>query len=251
MFREFFVLLLLAHLLGDFYVQTEPLAIKKQNQFRWVLLHSLLYWAATLLASLPAMSPTVFLFGGLSALAHLLVDALKYAFTHTKELTATGKRNIFFADQALHFLLIAVIAFLFAAQGHTLLPLAIVIQIGEITGLQPLTLLLWATALLALHKPANLFISHALITYKPDENKVEETPSIQDDRNAGRFIGTLERAIIIVLLSLQQYSAIGLVLTAKSVARYDRITKDSTFAEYYLLGTLLSTLLVIVISRII
>lgn len=38
-----------------------------------------------------------------------------------------------------------------------------------------------------------------------------------------------------------QYAAMGLVLTAKSIARYDKITKDERFAEYYLLGTLLST----------
>ena len=39
---------------------------------------------------------------------------------------------------------------------------------------------------------------------------------------------------------------IGLVLTAKSIARYDRISKDKDFAEYYLLGTLLSTAIAIV-----
>ena len=39
-----------------------------------------------------------------------------------------------------------------------------------------------------------------------------------------------------------QISAVGLVLTAKSIARYDRISKDQEFAEYYLLGTLLSTI---------
>lgn len=31
-------------------------------------------------------------------------------------------------------------------------------------------------------------------------------------------------------------------MTAKSIARYDRISKDQEFAEYYLLGTLLSTI---------
>lgn len=51
---------------------------------------------------------------------------------------------------------------------------------------------------------------------------------------------------MLMFLSLGQYSAIGLVLTAKSIARYDRIAKDKDFAEYYLLGTLMSTLIVIV-----
>jgi hypothetical protein len=45
---------------------------------------------------------------------------------------------------------------------------------------------------------------------------------------------------------MNQYAAMGLVLTAKSIARYDKITKDEKFAEYYLLGTLLSTASVVV-----
>jgi len=83
--------------------------------------------------------------------------------------------------------------------------------------------------------------------YKP-ENKDKDK---NKDNNAGRFIGTVERIIMLILLSIGQYSAIGLVLTAKSIARYDRISKEKDFAEYYLLGTLLSTVIVIVCSFII
>ena len=50
----------------------------------------------------------------------------------------------------------------------------------------------------------------------------------------------------LLILSKDQYSALGFVLTAKSIARYDKIAKDERFAEYYLLGTLVSTLSVIV-----
>lgn len=56
------------------------------------------------------------------------------------------------------------------------------------------------------------------------------------------------RIIILMFLSIDQYSAIGLVLTAKSIARYDKIAHEPEFAEYYLLGTLLSTVVAIVIS---
>lgn len=70
----------------------------------------------------------------------------------------------------------------------------------------------------------------------------------KEANNAGRFIGTLERIIMLIFLSIGQYSAIGLVLTAKSIARYDRISKEKNFAEYYLLGTLISTVVAIVVS---
>lgn len=52
--------------------------------------------------------------------------------------------------------------------------------------------------------------------------------------------------LMVIFIAIEQYSAVGLVLTAKSIARYDRISKDQIFAEYYLLGTLLSTLCAVV-----
>ena len=53
-----------------------------------------------------------------------------------------------------------------------------------------------------------------------------------------------------IILSIKQYSSVGLVLTAKSIARYNKIAEDQKFAEYYLLGTLLSTICVLVVSLI-
>lgn len=64
------------------------------------------------------------------------------------------------------------------------------------------------------------------------------------------MIGTLERIIMVIFISIGQYSAVGLVLTAKSIARYDRISKDQAFAEYYLLGTLLSTICAVIAALI-
>lgn len=49
-----------------------------------------------------------------------------------------------------------------------------------------------------------------------------------------------------MFIAMNQYAALGLVLTAKSIARYDKIAKDEKFAEYYLLGTLLSTACVVI-----
>ncbi len=39
-----------------------------------------------------------------------------------------------------------------------------------------------------------------------------------------------------------QFSAVGLAMTAKSVARYNEISENPSFAEYYLIGTLYSIL---------
>jgi hypothetical protein len=82
-------------------------------------------------------------------------------------------------------------------------------------------------------------IRQLIAKYKPQN--ISENPS-DTPYSAGALIGILERILILALLSVGQYAAIGLVLTAKSVARYDQIAKQKDFAEYYLLGTLLSTL---------
>ena len=100
----------------------------------------------------------------------------------------------------------------------------------------------WACMILIVCRPDNITIKKLLFKYKPGGKDGNDDHTV---KNVGAFIGTLERMIIVLLLSVNQYAAIGLVLTAKSVARYDKISKDPPFAEYYLLGTLLSTLLVI------
>jgi hypothetical protein len=57
--------------------------------------------------------------------------------------------------------------------------------------------------------------------------------------NAGRFIGVLERLLVYVFVLQGQYAAIGLILAAKSFARFRELDRRE-FAEYVLIGTLLS-----------
>lgn len=86
--------------------------------------------------------------------------------------------------------------------------------------------------LLAVLKPANVFVQKVLVTEKPDE-------TVKTRLKHGGCIGSLERFIIICMLLLGQYSAVALVFTAKSIVRFKDF-EDRSFAEYYLYGTLLS-----------
>jgi hypothetical protein len=82
---------------------------------------------------------------------------------------------------------------------------------------------------------------------------VLDVPSLQmrrdDDRTAGaieiargRAIGALERAIGLSLVLLGEYGALGLIVAAKSLARFKAL-EEREFAEYFLIGTLTSLLL--------
>ena len=61
----------------------------------------------------------------------------------------------------------------------------------------------------------------------------------QREYNAGRFIGMLERLLVYGFVLQGQYAAIGLILAAKSFARFKEMD-ERDFAEYVLIGTLLS-----------
>lgn len=81
-----------------------------------------------------------------------------------------------------------------------------------------------------------------------------QTDKIAKDKSS-KFSGVLKHSILYGIATLTAivpvfsisflYVAIGFVLTGKSIALYDKISKDQTFAEYYLLGNLLSTIIII------
>src|SRR5690606_1418106 len=67
-----------------------------------------------------------------------------------------------------------------------------------------------------------------------------ETRSIQPP-GTGHLIGALERLLTLTLVLLGEWSALGFILAAKSIARFKEL-EDRKFSEYYLLGTLTSVI---------
>lgn len=251
MFKEYLILLLLAHILGDFYVQTSGIAKKKEISIKWVLIHCLSYWITMFIISVPVISSEIACAITIAAAFHTLIDILKYWYSTSlkkkNRMTMLKDRDIFFIDQLLHLICLAMISYLLLIKDGSISVSNIFTQFFDTVKISKMGLVSWAAALLIIHKPANIAISKLLAKYKPENNRFENVK----DNNTGRFIGTIERIIILIFISIGQYSAIGLVLTAKSIARYDRISKERDFAEYYLLGTLISTLTVIVVSFVI
>jgi hypothetical protein len=87
---------------------------------------------------------------------------------------------------------------------------------------------------------------------------VLDLPSLQmrrdDDRTAGaidvargRAVGSLERALALTLVLLGDYGAVGWIIAAKSLARFKQL-EDREFAEYFLVGTLASFLLAVLVG---
>lgn len=75
--------------------------------------------------------------------------------------------------------------------------------------------------------------------------KTEEVD--QEEYNTGRIIGLLERIFGYLFVLLNKFAAIGFILGAKGVTRFKDF-ESRTFAEYVLIGTLLSSLLAMEIA---
>lgn len=63
-----------------------------------------------------------------------------------------------------------------------------------------------------------------------------------DRQNSGRWIGIIERAILFLAFVLEAYALAAVVVAFKTLARYSEIKDDP---EYYIIGNLLSLLVVL------
>ncbi|HKL79506.1 MAG TPA: DUF3307 domain-containing protein [Mobilitalea sp.] len=270
---EFILICMSAHLLGDYYLQSDKMAEGKKKQWKKLFWHGVVYGIPFItIMALVQMSATLMLCLGLLILSHLLVDVLKAAYSRLMgrigQGQLIGKKGFIYAmDQLLHLLVILILCYIF--RGSDIRLYRWVENIFDILPFSSEEMLRWILLILAIYKPVNITIHQLFSDFKPAaEKQVEKNSSskltaaslrrkevhgedadcyIEDesyrvlkDKKAGAIIGFLERLLVIIFISIQQYAAIGLILTAKSIVRYDRITKDKEFSEYYLIGTLFS-----------
>jgi Protein of unknown function (DUF3307) len=219
--RALLALLLAGHMLGDFVLQTDRMASNKVGAP--LVRHAAVVTVCHIGFLAPFMS-----FGVLAAVTglgviHLLIDFVKTRFG------GDGLAS-FTADQAAHFLSIGLALWLlmrFAPTAPSFLQLTTLYQAG----------ILVAAYSFNIHGGAAI-VSGVLRRFHVDETKEEAVPG------HGRVIGILERLIALTLGLLDQWAGLGLIIAAKSLARF-RDLEERRFSEYYLIGTLTSLLVAI------
>ena len=241
MARTVLTLFLIGHILGDFYLQSSQLAINKDESFKKILKHSVIYLFSMIFVIIPVFSLNLLKWAFIISIAHFIVDLVKFFIK--KKIMIDEKLDVlaYFIDQIVHILVIIFITMTIYLLSEPINYIYCIQYILDRLPVDVLGILSWILILLIIIRPFSITIKKVLYQYRPMIN--EEKGGYP---NVGALIGMLERCIILLLLSAGQYSAIGFVLTAKSIARYSKIADDPTFSEYYLLGTLLSAMLVIV-----
>ncbi|MGA7521530.1 MAG: DUF3307 domain-containing protein [Acidobacteriaceae bacterium] len=233
-----FLALLLAHLLGDFPLQPRWIARNKTRHLLPLLLHGavhgLLAWVCLLFfGQTPFLSIRNQLIILCYILVHLAIDGLKSLLIGRSFLADNG--CTFLLDQLLHgAVMIAAALFL---SGSDLAALAGLLHISPSARSR-----IVETAIIYV---GIVFGGGYLIRYITRgiaHGVLEEAP--EQLQNAGLYIGWIERALVITAMALQSPALVGLILTGKSIARFPEF-KEPRFAEYFLIGTLLSILLAV------
>ena len=234
--------LFVLHVIGDFYLQTEKISHKKKVSYSGVIIHALQYGIPYLLALIFIRVNILIIFCFLlSVLAHFAVDSLKYWLNRKAACRCffTRPAFVFTADQLLHIVLLIFIAMIYVKSnipGRQVYFYGIWNDMLLVLKLLPVLAIKWLLLILLILKPANIIFSLFFSNFKPEAEGAED----EKQQRAGAIIGSLERILIVFFISINQFSALGFILTAKSIARYDAIAKDRKFAEYYLIGTLVS-----------
>ena len=96
------------------------------------------------------------------------------------------------------------------------------------------------TAFVFLTTPAGILIGQLTKQWR------DKLPEAESLANAGKWIGIVERIIILIFVLFGQYAAIGLLVAAKGIIRFNEKDRQEIKTEYLVVGTLMSIGLAII-----
>lgn len=218
------VKLLLAHLVTDFILQpTSWVNDRREKHF---------------------LSPKLYLHTGITAFLAWAIIGWQYWFTaliilvtHTliDGWKSYRKNNIvyFLTDQILHLLVIAC-CWYFTFLNSINLQLAWQQLNADIAIWKIIAAFVFVTT------PAGILIGQLTRQWR---DKIEGAESLA---NAGKWIGIVERIIILIFVLKNQYAALGLLVAAKGLIRFNEKDRSEIKTEYLVIGTLMSIALSII-----
>ena len=221
--------LILSHLITDFIMQ--PLRwIQKRNEKHFAAIQLYMHGTVTALFAWIFIGWQYWGVALIIWISHILIDGWK---SYRKETLF-----YFITDQLFHFI-VMVSCWLFVFFNWT----DVALKWNEINT----NAAFWkiTTGLVFLTMPAGIFIG------KMTKHWRENITDGESLDNAGKWIGIAERLIIVIFVLNNQYSAIGLLVAAKGIIRFNEKDRPEVKTEYLVIGTLLSIVLAVVTGLII
>lgn len=236
-----FVRLILAHLLSDFVFQPTKWAKEKDNKgflSGYLYLHILV---TGITASVLVWDNNWLLAIALITVIHCLMDGLK-SEVNKRYFGGRTPVSLFLADQLIHVFIIGII-WLFVSQQIESFRSELTLLLQN----QKFWLYLLGYTMVTI--PISVVIGKMTEGWSNELNIQQSLSSSQTDKlglkNAGKWIGIIERILILTFVINLQFAAIGFMLAAKSVFRFGDLkeSKDHKKTEYIIIGTFLSFML--------
>ena len=249
MINNLFLNLIVAHVLGDFYLQWSSscknkvlYSVKGMDLWLHSLVIGILSWIAIwdlrgwwLAACIMALH---FLIDWSKSYIQVKWNIFKIENSEQMKLVdGTNKRHdlwVFLIDQILHISFIVIFTNIWLIANNDWQQFG---WLQEFAISHPLRTNAFLAMMLVL-KPANIMILLIL-----GACKVSITPNKDNDHgnfHSGELIGWLERGLMLLFVIMSQYEAIGFLIAAKSILRFNEASSGSEKSEYVLTGTLLS-----------
>ena len=222
-----FLQLYAAHLIADFLLQPDWV-IRHKTTLRGSAAHAAIHVACGCVLINVGLNWTMVVgILGLSAF-HALIDLAKAKLE-------TDGWIAFVVDQSIHLLSIIVVALLLSS-----IPLQ-VIQDAALNALRDKEAYLLVGAYVAIVFGGGYLVQKITQSFLATIEDTVKTakPGLP---NAGRYIGWVERTLVLTLVLSGVNEGVGFLLAAKALVRYPEIKEDvkGHFAEYFLIGTLTS-----------
>lgn len=218
--------LIIAHLLADFVFQTDGLVKRKNSNG----LRSGSFYIHLLTVGLLTYILLVRWSNWYAPLVLLIVHGL---IDQGKILIKRDNTFVFVSDQLLHLISIVLVWFWITENSFSV----VVVNIFEHYAWSEKYLSVFIAYIL-LMIPSGVLVGYLTKQWQSDIPK-EVDESL---KNAGKWIGIIERFLILSFILMNQWTPIGFLLAAKSVFRFGDLKgkEDQKKTEYILIGTLLS-----------
>ena len=222
--------LVLAHLLTDFIFQPSSW-VEDRNEKHFASGKLYLHGLVTAIVACLFIGWVYWLVVAIILVTHILIDGWK-SFR-------PKKIRYFLIDQLLH-LAVIVVCWGITWQDMTVVRSLIHGWNGDLHNWIMLAAFVFVTS------PAGILIGQMTSQWSKRIDDADQSLA-----HAGKWIGIAERIIVLILVLQNQYSAIGLLVTAKGIIRFNEKDRQEVKTEYLVIGTLLSIGIAIVAGLIV
>ena len=254
-------LLVLAHLIADFLLQSKEIVEGKRKNIKYLVLHIVGVWGISILLTIHYLTLRLLIIELLIAFIHFIIDYTKIILEKS-DIRIFNQLRLFCLDQLLHLIIIiSAYPWLGRLEIHNwavninkllfkLFPFYQNLNI-DIQGWYLMVIIL--SGYIFIWVPASFMVYKTLVNFKyfktGEEKKIglkagkrNEVQNGDDNLpNPGELIGKLERFVLLTLVLSKSFAAIPVIFAIKSIVRFNNFN-NKDFANYYIIGTSVSLL---------